>query len=165
MTDTQSGFAQSDAYLSALISEVRSRPAVDFSLNSGFTTGRRGFLKLAGMGVAGLVLGFHLGDTAFAEEAQDNTENGDDRAINAFIRIAPDNRITIFSKAPEIGQGIKTSFGVIIAEELDADWNNVVVEQAPIKPDVYGNQGLAARHRSRLPGTSCARQGPAPGRC
>ena len=61
--------------------------------------------------------------------------------MNAFIRIAPDNTITIYSKAPEIGQGIKTSFGVIIADELDADWNHVVMEQADINSKVYGYQG------------------------
>src|ERR1019366_6408356 len=76
-------------------------------------------------------------DAAFAAEAVD----GKDQVMNAFIRIAPDNTITIFSKCPEIGQGIKTSFGVIIADELDADWNHVVMEQADINPRVYGSQG------------------------
>jgi isoquinoline 1-oxidoreductase beta subunit len=99
--------------------------------------GRRTFFKLAGAGAAGLVLGFRFGDQAFAT----GTADGKDQAINAFIRIAPDNTITIYSKAPEIGQGIKTSFGVIIAEELDADWNRVVMEQADINPKVYGYQG------------------------
>jgi isoquinoline 1-oxidoreductase beta subunit len=99
--------------------------------------GRRTFFKLAGAGAAGLVLGFHLGDAAFAAE----TADGKDQAMNAFIRIAPDNTITIYSKCPEIGQGIKTSFGVIIADELDADWNHVVMEQADINPKVYGYQG------------------------
>ncbi|MEJ1978388.1 MAG: molybdopterin cofactor-binding domain-containing protein [Acetobacteraceae bacterium] len=105
--------------------------------NAAFTTGRRSFFKLAGAGAAGLVLGFHLGDAAFAAE----TADGKDQAMNAFIRIAPDGTITIYSKAPEIGQGIKTSFGVIIADELDADWNHVVMEQADINTKVYGYQG------------------------
>jgi hypothetical protein len=84
-----------------------------------------------------LVLGFHFGDPAFAARPAD----GKDQAMNAFIRIAPDNTITIYSKCPEIGQGIKTSFGVIIADELDADWNHVVMEQADINTKVYGYQG------------------------
>ena len=136
MADTH--FAQSDAYLSALIREVRSVPPASASL----TMGRRTFFKLAGAGAAGLVLGFHLGDAAFAaERANVDTPSANDQAMNAFIRIAPDNTITIYSKCPEIGQGIKTSFGVIIADELDADWNHVVMEQADINPKVYGSQG------------------------
>ena len=133
MADIQSDFARSDAYLSALMREVRSVPAANASL----TMGRRSFFKLAGAGTAGLVLGFHIGDAAFAAETADGT----DQAMNAFIRIAPDNTITIYSKAPEIGQGIKTSFGVIIADELDADWTHVVMEQADINTAVYGYQG------------------------
>jgi isoquinoline 1-oxidoreductase beta subunit len=131
MADIQSNPALSDAYLSALMREVRAVPAAGISM----TTGRRSFFKLAG--AAGLVLGFYLGDEAAAAEAAD----GDDQVMNAFIRIASDDTITIYSKSPEIGQGIKTSFGVIIAEELDADWNRVVMEQADINPKVYGYQG------------------------
>ena len=133
MADVQSNFARSDAYLSALMREVRAVPTANVSL----AMGRRTFFKLAGAGTAGLVLGFHLGDAAFAAE----TADGKDQAMNAFIRIAPDNTITIYSKCPEIGQGIKTSFGVIIADELDADWNRVVMEQADINTAVYGYQG------------------------
>ena len=91
MADIQSNFARSDAYFSALMREVRSVPAANASL----TMGRRTFFKLAGAGAAGLVLGFHLGDSAFAAE----TADGKDQAMNAFIRIAPDNTITIYSKA------------------------------------------------------------------
>src|SRR5579871_1125936 len=134
MADMQSSFARSDAYLAALLHEVRSVPAA----NASFNLGRRTFFKLAGAGAAGLVLGFHLGDSAFAAE---QAADGETQSLNAFIRIAPDNTITIYSKAPEIGQGIKTSFGVIIAEELDADWNRVVVEQAEINSKLYGYQG------------------------
>jgi isoquinoline 1-oxidoreductase beta subunit len=49
--------------------------------------------------------------------------------------------VTVYSRGPEIGQGIKTAFGLIIAEELDADWSKVKVDQAPVKPKVYGYQG------------------------
>lgn len=136
MADTH--FAQSDAYLSALIREVRSVPP-----SAPMTMGRRTFFKLAGAGAAGLVLGFHLGGAAAfaADVANVDAPDAKDQAMNAFIRIAPDNTITIYSKCPEIGQGIKTSFGVIIADELDADWNHVVMEQADINPKVYGSQG------------------------
>ncbi|SCB27041.1 xanthine dehydrogenase family protein molybdopterin-binding subunit [Rhizobium hainanense] len=133
MADIRSDFAESDAYLQALMREVRSLSVADTALSMG----RRSFFKLAGSGTAGLILGFYLGGEASAAEASD----GANQAMNAFIRIAPDNTITIFSKCPEIGQGIKTSFGVIIAEELDADWNHVVMEQADINPKVYGGQG------------------------
>ncbi|MGA7433376.1 MAG: molybdopterin cofactor-binding domain-containing protein, partial [Xanthobacteraceae bacterium] len=133
MADILSNFARSDAYFSALMREVRSVPAGAASL----TMGRRTFFKLASATAAGLVLGFQLGDQALAAE----TADGKDEVMNAFIRIGPDNTVTIYSKAPEIGQGIKTSFGVIIAEELDADWNHVVMEQADINPKTYGYQG------------------------
>ena len=126
-------FAQSDAYISELMREVRA-PA-----DRGFPMERRAFFKLAGAGAAGLVLGFHLPSEAFA--ASNTPQGSKDQAINAFIRIAPDNTITIYSKAPEIGQGIKTSLALIIAEELDADWDHVVVEQAEINPKLYGAQG------------------------
>ncbi len=63
-----------------------------------------------------------------------------DFAPNAFLRISRKGSILIYSKGPEIGQGIKTAFPLIIAEELDAKWSDVVVEQAPVNPAVYGRQ-------------------------
>jgi isoquinoline 1-oxidoreductase beta subunit len=101
------------------------------------TFGRRSFLKLAGITGGGLVLAFKL--EAQASGAQANAAGSPD--LNAFVRIAPDDSVTLFSKSPEIGQGIKTAFGLIIAEELDADWKKVKVEQAPVKPKVYGYMG------------------------
>ena len=139
-------FAQSDAYVAELMREAQGWPAP-----SSFVMGRRTFLKLAGAGGAGLILGFHLPSDAEAAEA--------DQTINAFVRIAPDNIVTVYSKAPEIGQGIKTAFGLIIAEELDADWNKTEVEQAPDR-----SQSLWLSGRGRLD-LDPARLGPAaPGR-
>ncbi|MCU1318584.1 MAG: hypothetical protein JWP98_102 [Edaphobacter sp.] len=126
-------FAQYDADLQALIAEVETiSPPVA-------TMGRRSFMKLAGFAGGGLVLAFNL-DTRVALAA-DGHKPTESNTLNAFVRIAPDNTVTLFSKGPEIGQGIKTAFGLIIAEELDADWKTVKVDQAPINPKVYGYQG------------------------
>jgi isoquinoline 1-oxidoreductase beta subunit len=99
---------------------------------------RRAFLKLVGIAGGGLALAFYVGDRATALA----TANSDDQAFapNAFLRISPDGSILIYAKSPEIGQGVKTSFPMIIAEELDADWSKVRVEQAPVNPTVYGRQ-------------------------
>jgi isoquinoline 1-oxidoreductase beta subunit len=56
------------------------------------------------------------------------------------VRLAPDGKITLFAKNPEIGQGVKTAFALILAEELDADWADVSVEQSPVDADLYGMQ-------------------------
>ncbi len=62
-------------------------------------------------------------------------------APNPLVRITADDSVLIYAKGPEIGQGIKTAFPMIIAEELDADWSRLRIEQAPIRPEVYGPQG------------------------
>jgi isoquinoline 1-oxidoreductase beta subunit len=95
---------------------------------------RRSFLKLTGMTGGGLVIAFSMGRPADAAAAQS------DFAPNAFLRISRKGVITIFNKGPEIGQGIKTAFPLIIAEELDAKWSDVEVLQAPVNPAIYGRQ-------------------------
>ncbi|HEU4653767.1 MAG TPA: molybdopterin cofactor-binding domain-containing protein [Steroidobacteraceae bacterium] len=95
---------------------------------------RRSFLKLVGIAGGGFALGFYFHDSN--ADASDASEF----APNAFLRISQDGSILIYSKGPEIGQGIKTAFPLIIAEELDADWSHVQVAQAPINPAVYGRQ-------------------------
>ena len=59
---------------------------------------------------------------------------------NAFIQIAPTGIVTIMAPAPEIGQGIRTMLPMVIAEELDADWSQVVVKQADLNAEAYGFQ-------------------------
>jgi isoquinoline 1-oxidoreductase beta subunit len=102
------------------------------------TFSRRSFLKISGLAGGGLVLAFWLGDESSAQAAE--AGGAKPFAPNAFLQIASDGTITILSKGPEIGQGIKTAFPMIIAEELDADWAKVKIEQAPINPKVFGRQ-------------------------
>jgi isoquinoline 1-oxidoreductase beta subunit len=108
---------------------------------------RRGFLQVSMAAGGGLMLGFGLAPDAHAQQAGGaaparpaGPPPGPAFNPGAYVIVAPDGKITLFSKNPEIGQGIKTAFGLILAEELDADWNQVTVQQAPINSAVYGNQ-------------------------
>lgn len=65
--------------------------------------------------------------------------SGAEFAPNAFIRIAPDGKVTLISKQPEIGQGIKTSLPMVLAEELEVDWKDVHIVQGDLNP-IYGSQ-------------------------
>ena len=60
-------------------------------------------------------------------------------APNAFVRIGADSVVTVISRNSEIGQGVFTGLATLVAEELDADWKQVVVEAAPADPVRYGN--------------------------
>ena len=97
---------------------------------------RRDFLKLTGLAGGGLVLAFHLRPGANALAA-DNA--GGDFSPNAFIRISPTGAITIVSKQPEIGQGVKTSLPMIIAEQLEVNWKDITIEQGDLDQK-YGGQ-------------------------
>lgn len=104
---------------------------------------RRSFLKFSALAGGGLVLGFYLKSGSTAEgqvaKASDKVLEGD-FIPNAFIQIAPDGKVTIMSARPEIGQGIKTSLPMIVAEELGARWQDVTVVSAPLDKK-YGQQG------------------------
>ena len=90
-------------------------------------TSRREFLKTSAMAGGGLIVGFTLPGTArFAQAA------GKEAQINAYLRIAPNNAITVVCGLSEMGQGVHTAIPMLIAEELDADWSRVRVEQAGV---------------------------------
>jgi isoquinoline 1-oxidoreductase beta subunit len=70
--------------------------------------------------------------------AQDTPPRIPENPLGILIRIEPDNRIVIGATGAEIGQGVKTSLPMILAEELDADWSQVAVEQMPMSIDFSG---------------------------
>lgn len=99
---------------------------------------RRGFLRASALAGGGLMLELSIPSAALAEEM--GTLVGS-RDLNAYVKIASDGTITIYSANPEMGQGIKTALPMIIAEEMGASWEDVVVLQSPIDPERFGRQG------------------------
>jgi isoquinoline 1-oxidoreductase beta subunit len=89
----------------------------------GFEVSRREFLGAS----AGLTFAIAVGLGGRPGHAA-----GAKHVINAYVSIATDGTITIQAPAPEMGQGIMTGLPLIVAEELDADWSKVMVEQSPI---------------------------------
>src|SRR5271170_4846374 len=97
---------------------------------------RRNFLKTAAAGSTALLIGFHLPTSAFADSSEDQ-EKKPVNPFNAWVRIAPDNQVTLILGKSEMGQGIMTALPMILAEELSLDWQQVKIEQAPTNPKIY----------------------------
>ena len=98
---------------------------------------RRSFLRSSAIGGA-----FMLGMSAEgALAAAANAASTPDFTPNAFIHIGRDGRVTLISKQPEIGQGIKTSLPMVIAEQLEVDWKDVRIVQGDLDTALYGPQG------------------------
>src|SRR3954452_17613501 len=90
------------------------------------------------IGAAGLSFAFALGG---ADAALSETESTG-QTLSPWVSIAPDGTITIMSAATEMGQGSMTSLPLIVAEELDADWDKVRIVPAPVAEQIYGNPGF-----------------------
>jgi isoquinoline 1-oxidoreductase beta subunit len=118
-------------------------------------TSRRDFIKLTSLTSGGLLLGFNWFNAEAGMPAIMTGANiGGELAFNSFLSIATDGTITIFSPNPELGQNIMTSFPMIVAEELDADWSKVKVLQAPLdkkyERQVTGGSGAIPHSWKRL---------------
>src|ERR1700722_2571293 len=99
---------------------------------------RRSFLLRAG-GVS-LALAFGAQAERAAAQLSDGPPNGLSlQRPNLWVTIGTDDRITLVSPASEMGQGVMTSIPLLIAEEMDADWQKVRIQQAPTNAKAYGN--------------------------
>jgi isoquinoline 1-oxidoreductase subunit beta len=91
---------------------------------------RRDFLKAGAALGGGLLISLYIPEFAAAGSAN---SNGKPVALNAFVRIAPDESVTVISNHSEMGQGIYTSLPMLLNEELEADWARIRVESAPVE--------------------------------
>ncbi|MGH8151051.1 MAG: molybdopterin cofactor-binding domain-containing protein [Steroidobacteraceae bacterium] len=113
------------------------RSGTDLRQGTRTPVSRRTFLAASAAAGGGLLIDFSVPLPAFAAVGRP-VERGS--VLNAYIRIDPSGLTTIMAKDPEIGQGVKTSLPMIVAEELDVDWKNVRTEQAPLDPKDFGPQ-------------------------
>lgn len=113
---------------------------------------RRDFLRVTALAGGGMLLASYLAPLSAAESLA--PAGTDDFVPNAFIRISSDGTVTIVAKNPEIGQGMKTMLPMLIAEELDVEWKDVRVEQAPLDTRRFQGQfagGSTATPNNWLP--------------
>src|SRR6476659_9918263 len=92
---------------------------------------RRDFVGAGIAAGAGLVIGFYLPHGGGSRK--------DAFSPNAYLKITPDNKVTIVVARSEMGQGVRTSLPMILAEELEADWKQIEIEQAGAS-NLFGDQ-------------------------
>lgn len=97
---------------------------------------RRGFLRVSFAAAGGLVVSLYIDRTASAQEVGMPKQPAKVYPPDAFVNIRPDGKIVIQVNRLEFGQGVQTALPMVLADEMDADWDNVIGELAPAA-DVY----------------------------
>ncbi len=112
---------------------------------------RRSFIRTSALAGGGILFGFNLFQACKPEVAPPvSIADIDFNDFNAFIKIADNGMVTIFSPNPEIGQGVKTSMPMLIAEELDVAWKNVRVAQGALDTKNFTRQVAGGSQSIRL---------------
>jgi len=101
---------------------------------------RRSFLKASALTGGGMLLGFSWLASCKPTPEEVLAMPKEWFEINGYLKIGDNGRVTIQSPNPEIGQNVKTSMPMLIAEELDIDWKQVIVEQAPLNTAIFKRQ-------------------------
>ena len=102
------------------------------------TYNRRQFINLSVLSCTGLLIGISYG----CKKAKTYRPQGRQHRFNPFLELKDDGSVIIYAPVPELGQGIRTSLAMIVAEELDADWAHILVKQAEADKK-YGNMSAA----------------------
>ena len=95
---------------------------------------RRTFLQVSTIAGGGLLVG-----CTFSSPKLLSTTHQNDEELGLWVRISKDDKITLILPASEMGQQAQTGQAMLLAEELEADWNNIQVSHPPFNPDLYGN--------------------------
>jgi isoquinoline 1-oxidoreductase subunit beta len=103
---------------------------------------RRAFIVGGTLAGGGLVLAYVLSPFSNLKRARSLEAGGDEVLLATWVKIASDGTITVIVPHSEMGQGVHTALPMMLAEELDADWNDVRMEQAPADP-AFANGALA----------------------
>jgi CO/xanthine dehydrogenase Mo-binding subunit len=126
---------------------------------------RRSFLKISAATGGGMLIGFNwLTGCTPANEEDTVAVPKEWFEINGYIKIGDTGLVTIYSPNPEIGQNVMTSMPMIVAEELDVSWDNVVVEQGMLDEDAFKNPQFAGGSLSIMLGWDALRMAGATGR-
>ncbi|WP_339709246.1 molybdopterin cofactor-binding domain-containing protein [uncultured Kriegella sp.] len=111
--------------------------------------GRRSFIKSSALAGGGLMLGFNWLASCKMTAEEVNSLPKEWFELNGYLKIADNGQVTIMSPNPEGGQNVKTAMPMIVAEELDVDWADVIVEQAPLNTDLYNRQFIGGSQAIR----------------
>jgi isoquinoline 1-oxidoreductase beta subunit len=100
---------------------------------------RRSFLKVTTASAGGVLIGMYMDPQEALAQGRGGPPPPPPTPLT-YIKIAPDGTITIMAKNPEVGQGIKTMLPMLVADELDADWKSVKIEQTDFDDRKYAGQ-------------------------
>jgi isoquinoline 1-oxidoreductase beta subunit len=114
------------------------------------TSSRRSFLKVSALAGGGMMLSFNFWAEAKPSPGKPLPDSKDWVELNGYVKIYPDNTIKIINPNPEFGQNLMTSLPMIVAEELDADWQKVIVEMGPHDSVKLGPQFTGGSNSTRM---------------